>query len=97
MKEKIGCGTLVVLGLFLTYLSTEPYHGLGRAAIKFVVWLIAGIVALAFIMSMGEKIAFWRENSAEVDRLAGIATHAGAQNVGGLGWEARRAPSRSSG
>jgi catechol 2,3-dioxygenase-like lactoylglutathione lyase family enzyme len=33
------------------------------------------------------RIAFWARNPAEVDRLAWIATRAGAQNVEGPGWE----------
>jgi catechol 2,3-dioxygenase-like lactoylglutathione lyase family enzyme len=33
------------------------------------------------------RIAFWAESPAEVDRLAGIATSAGAQNIEGPGWE----------
>jgi catechol 2,3-dioxygenase-like lactoylglutathione lyase family enzyme len=33
------------------------------------------------------RIAFWAESPAEVDRLAGIATGAGAQNIEGPGWE----------
>ena len=33
------------------------------------------------------RIAFWAESLAEVDRLAGIAAAAGAPNVEGPGWE----------
>ena len=33
------------------------------------------------------RIAFWAESPGEVDRLASIATGAGAQNVEGPGWE----------
>ena len=33
------------------------------------------------------RIAFWAESPAYVDRLAGIATGAGALNVEGPGWE----------
>jgi Glyoxalase/Bleomycin resistance protein/Dioxygenase superfamily len=33
------------------------------------------------------RIAFWAQNPAKVDRLAGIAARAGAQNVEGPGWE----------
>ncbi|MBV9642587.1 MAG: VOC family protein [Verrucomicrobia bacterium] len=33
------------------------------------------------------RIAFWAEGPAEVDRLALVATRAGARNVEGPGWE----------
>lgn len=33
------------------------------------------------------RVAFWAESPAEVDRLAGIATGAGARNVEGPEWE----------
>jgi predicted lactoylglutathione lyase len=33
------------------------------------------------------RIAFWAESPAEVDRLAAVANRAGARNVEGPGWE----------
>ena len=33
------------------------------------------------------RIAFWVENTSELDRLTGIATCAGARNLEGPGWE----------
>lgn len=34
------------------------------------------------------RIAFWAESPAEVDRVAALAAHAGARQVEGPGWEA---------
>jgi predicted lactoylglutathione lyase len=33
------------------------------------------------------RIAFWAESAAEVDRIAGVAARAGARNIEGPGWE----------
>jgi catechol 2,3-dioxygenase-like lactoylglutathione lyase family enzyme len=47
-----------------------------------------GVTESPMHVSNENRIAFWADTDAEVDRLAGIAVSAGAKNVEGPGFEA---------
>ena len=46
-----------------------------------------GVTEAAGHLPNENRIAFWAENPAQVDRLAGVATRAGARHVEGPAWE----------
>jgi catechol 2,3-dioxygenase-like lactoylglutathione lyase family enzyme len=63
---------------WLQYEAIAPNGGVGE---------FFGVTESARHMTNENRVAFWAESPAEVDRLAEVASRAGARNVEGPVWE----------